>query len=67
MIDKAAAKLKSDGWSMVETSGFLHLVGYDHEKSRAEARRMFARERELAAALVKMSQAPAHTPGGVED
>jgi acyl-coenzyme A thioesterase PaaI-like protein len=27
MIDKAAAKLKSDGWAMVETSGFLHLVG----------------------------------------
>ena len=27
MIDKAVAKLKSDGWSIVETSGFLHLVG----------------------------------------
>src|SRR3954453_11624497 len=27
MIDRAAAKLKSDGWSVVETSGFLHLVG----------------------------------------
>ena len=28
MTDKAAsAKLKSDGWSIVETSGFLHLVG----------------------------------------
>jgi rRNA maturation RNase YbeY len=31
--------------------GVLHLLGYDHEKSRAEARRMFARERELAAIL----------------
>lgn len=31
--------------------GFLHLLGYDHERSLAEARRMFARERELAAAL----------------
>ncbi len=31
--------------------GFLHLLGYDHERSRAEARRMFARERELAAAI----------------
>jgi probable rRNA maturation factor len=29
--------------------GLLHLLGYDHERSRAEARRMFARERELAA------------------
>jgi hypothetical protein len=29
----------------------LHLLGYDHERSRAEARRMFAREHQLAAAL----------------
>ena len=27
MPDKAAAKLKSDGWAIVETSGFLHLIG----------------------------------------
>lgn len=27
MIDKAAAKLKSDGWTIVETTGFLHLIG----------------------------------------
>src|SRR5271170_1069804 len=27
MTDKAAAKLKSDGWKIVETSGFLHLIG----------------------------------------
>jgi acyl-coenzyme A thioesterase PaaI-like protein len=27
MTDKAAARLKSDGWTIVETSGFLHLVG----------------------------------------
>lgn len=31
--------------------GVLHLLGYDHEKSRVDARRMFARERELAAGL----------------
>ncbi len=31
--------------------GFLHLLGYDHERSPAAARAMFARERELAAAL----------------
>lgn len=31
--------------------GLLHLLGYDHERSPAEARRMFARERELAARL----------------
>ena len=28
--------------------GFLHLIGYDHERSASEARRMFARERALA-------------------
>ena len=27
MTDKTAAKLKSDGWSVVETSGFLQLIG----------------------------------------
>src|SRR5437763_2925380 len=27
MLDKTAAKLKSDGWKIVDTSGFLHLVG----------------------------------------
>jgi probable rRNA maturation factor len=31
--------------------GLLHLLGYDHERSAAEAWRMFARERELTAAL----------------
>jgi acyl-coenzyme A thioesterase PaaI-like protein len=27
MTDKAAAKLKSDGWKIVETTGFVHLIG----------------------------------------
>lgn len=31
--------------------GFLHLIGYDHERSPADARRMFARERSLAAKM----------------
>jgi rRNA maturation RNase YbeY len=35
--------------------GFLHLLGYDHERSPSEARKMFARERELAAAIAKSS------------
>ncbi|HVA69236.1 MAG TPA: rRNA maturation RNAse YbeY, partial [Candidatus Binataceae bacterium] len=39
--------------------GVLHLVGYDHERSRAEARRMFARERELAGALAMRRRAGA--------
>ncbi len=31
--------------------GVLHLIGYDHERSLAEARRMFSRERELREAI----------------
>jgi probable rRNA maturation factor len=31
--------------------GLLHLIGYDHERSPSAARRMFARERELATTL----------------
>ena len=31
--------------------GTLHLIGYDHEGTMVEARRMFAREHELAARL----------------
>lgn len=31
--------------------GFLHLIGYDHERSASGARRMFARERRLAAKM----------------
>ena len=27
MTEKATAKLKASGWAMVETTGFLHLVG----------------------------------------
>jgi probable rRNA maturation factor len=35
--------------------GFLHLLGYDHDRSPADARRMFARERAL---LAKMENKP---------
>ena len=38
--------------------GLLHLLGYDHERSPAEARRMFARERELAARLADAREQP---------
>ncbi len=31
--------------------GFLHLLGYDHERSAPEAKKMFARERALNAAV----------------
>jgi len=36
--------------------GFLHLIGYDHERSAADARRMFARERKLLAAMEEMEE-----------
>jgi probable rRNA maturation factor len=35
--------------------GFLHLLGYDHERSSADARRMFARQRRLEARLTASS------------
>jgi len=38
--------------------GLLHLLGYDHERSPAEARRMFAREREYAARLADAQGQP---------
>jgi rRNA maturation RNase YbeY len=38
--------------------GLLHLLGYDHERSAAEARRKVARERELAAMLESPMTAP---------
>ena len=31
--------------------GTLHLIGYDHERSRVDARRMFTREQELVKAV----------------
>ncbi len=43
--------------------GFLHLLGHDHERSPAEARRMFARERKLAARL-DVRTPPRTRPGG---
>jgi probable rRNA maturation factor len=42
--------------------GLLHLLGYDHERSPAEARRQFARERELAACLAEAQEQPPPLP-----
>lgn len=38
--------------------GFLHLIGYDHERSSSDARKMFARERALADEISKSRSAP---------
>jgi len=44
--------------------GVLHLLGYDHERSAAEARRMRAMERRL---LVALSIGETVRPGGMRD
>jgi rRNA maturation RNase YbeY len=62
-IDTALAQSREYGVAPAERlrtlliHGFLHLLGYDHERSPAEARKMFARERELAAKLSEMMNA----------
>lgn len=58
-IDTALAQARAQGIAPRERlrtlliHGVVHLLGYDHERSPADARRMFVRERELAAALAK--------------
>jgi probable rRNA maturation factor len=44
------------------THGLLHLLGYDHERSPDEARRMFRRQRQLLRLLA--DRAPAGRPRG---
>jgi rRNA maturation RNase YbeY len=51
---RQARELNVDVESRLRTlliHGFLHLIGYDHERSPADARRMFARERVLASKM----------------
>ena len=38
--------------------GVLHLLGYDHERSPSESRRMKTKEREVLAAIARSRQAP---------
>lgn len=52
-LDTAARQAAEHGVGLAEevrvllAHGLLHLLGYDHERSRPEARRMFARQRAL--------------------
>ena len=52
-VDTAAREAQKEGTSVQHrfnvllVHGFLHLLGYDHEKSDSEAEKMFEKEREL--------------------
>jgi rRNA maturation RNase YbeY len=56
-VDTAARQADTRGVSIDEelrfllAHGVLHLLGYDHERSPADARRMFAKQRRLITAL----------------
>jgi rRNA maturation RNase YbeY len=47
----ARAVAVADEVRLLLAHGVLHLLGYDHERSPAEARRMFRRQRQLLGAL----------------
>jgi probable rRNA maturation factor len=58
-LDTAARQAAARGATLADevrvllAHGILHLLGYDHERSPAEARRMFARQRALLRRLGK--------------
>ncbi len=60
-LDTAARQARERGHSVAEevrtllVHGILHLLGYDHERSVAEARRMKAKERRLVQVLHQKS------------
>lgn len=63
-LDTAARQAAERGVPVAEeirvllAHGILHLLGYDHERSRPEARRMFARQRALLRRLAAADSAP---------
>lgn len=67
-IDTAARQARELGQSVAARirtlliHGLLHLLGYDHERSAAEARRMFACEHQLAALLDEAGRRLVTTP-----
>lgn len=56
-IDKAREQAKAGGWTLAEEidrlliHGILHLLGYDHERSRKDAAIMRALEKKISRAL----------------
>lgn len=67
-LDTAARQAAERGHStahevrLLLVHGFLHLLGYDHERSAAEARRMFRVQRSLVAALAALGDRRRSTP-----
>jgi rRNA maturation RNase YbeY len=63
-LDTAARQADDKGWSLSHevrvllAHGVLHLLGYDHERSAAEARRMFAAQRRLVRGLGERDARP---------
>jgi len=63
-IDTARRQARDLGTSLPDRlrtlliHGLLHLLGYDHERSAADARRMFAKERALASTLATNHRRP---------
>jgi rRNA maturation RNase YbeY len=64
-VDTAARQADAKGLSLAGevrvllAHGVLHLLGYDHERSPAEARRMFAAQRRLVRGLGERDARPA--------
>jgi len=62
-IDTAAAQARDDAVDVATRldalliHGVLHLIGYDHERSASEERRMQRKEREITAALPAVARA----------
>jgi probable rRNA maturation factor len=62
-IDQAREQAKTGGWTLAEEierlliHGILHLLGYDHERSRKEAAIMRALEKKISRALCGKSGA----------
>jgi pyridoxine 5-phosphate synthase len=58
-VDTAAREARKEGTSVhhrlnvLLVHGFLHLLGYDHERSDSEAERMFRKEREFLEDLIR--------------
>jgi len=61
-VETAAREARNDGifvhqrLNVLLVHGLLHLLGYDHEKSDAEAEKMFTQEREILQNLERMGR-----------